>query len=251
MRDEPNPPPPTDDEVRRWLAVAEAATAGPFKFCDCGMCGLIWSLPLDEVAACVNSHVDDEPLPKWRENARLFALSREAVPALCRALLAAGSDLAAADALANSVHKFLDLDKPFEGTTLVEALRVYDEARQRSTSPAMDASCDQRGRATTPAAKRAIVERVYRAWCANPEQRLGQLLSNACVHTCGDVFYVEDASLATQVEDDATVAPKRIDEDAVRRAAPAPTSTTDGDDDRCGYCGAVGSACKCVIGGAP
>lgn len=54
------------------------------------------------------------------------------------------------------------------------------------------------GRARTPEQKRAIMERVLAAWLRLPEQRLCQLIVNACHRS--DVFYVEDEPLAERVE---------------------------------------------------
>lgn len=56
------------------------------------------------------------------------------------------------------------------------------------------------GRAHTPEQKRAIVDRILRAWIAAPDLRLGQLLANACEPSPTPLFYVEDASLATLAE---------------------------------------------------
>ena len=57
------------------------------------------------------------------------------------------------------------------------------------------------GRAKTPRQKRDVIERIYRAWCKAPHQRLGQPLVNA---TSGpgaiDLFYREDVRLANDVE---------------------------------------------------
>ena len=61
-------------------------------------------------------------------------------------------------------------------------------------------------RAWTPGEKRVIVERLYAAWLAAPALRLGQLLMCALnkYGTSGnpgiDIFYVEDSTLATDLE---------------------------------------------------
>lgn len=58
------------------------------------------------------------------------------------------------------------------------------------------------GRADTPEKKRAIIERLYRAWIVNPHQRLGQLLVNYApgYHPNPSLFYVEDEDLVAYVE---------------------------------------------------
>ena len=60
------------------------------------------------------------------------------------------------------------------------------------------------GRAKTDQEKREIIERLYRAWCASPHLRLGQLISNALVSvptpTAPDLFYREDDVLARDVD---------------------------------------------------
>lgn len=59
-----------------------------------------------------------------------------------------------------------------------------------------------RGRAHTPAEKRAVIERLYAAWCKMPEQRLSQLLVNAIGITAPvpEIFYREDDDVAEDVE---------------------------------------------------
>jgi len=52
------------------------------------------------------------------------------------------------------------------------------------------------GRAYTDEEKRAVLDRLYAAWCRVPALRLGQLLINAN----GEIFYREDEVLARQVE---------------------------------------------------
>ena len=59
-----------------------------------------------------------------------------------------------------------------------------------------------KGRAETSEEKRAIVERLYAAWLLVPELRLGQLIVNATRNLTqfpGDVFYIEDETLADAV----------------------------------------------------
>ena len=53
------------------------------------------------------------------------------------------------------------------------------------------------GRADTSAKKKAILERIEKAWNEMPEQRLGQLIENACVH---NIYYLEDERLADIIE---------------------------------------------------
>lgn len=53
-------------------------------------------------------------------------------------------------------------------------------------------------RAITNAQKRAVIERIFVAWCERPSMRLGQLLENANGRCC--LFYAEDSDLATLVE---------------------------------------------------
>lgn len=58
-----------------------------------------------------------------------------------------------------------------------------------------------KGRADTPEAKRAIIERILRVWCESASPlRLGQLLENAMSRVDSGLFYVEDESLAIAVE---------------------------------------------------
>lgn len=54
-------------------------------------------------------------------------------------------------------------------------------------------------RASTPEQKREVIERLYAAWCEQPDMRLGQLIQNSVL---GDiaVFYVEDYRLIESVE---------------------------------------------------
>lgn len=54
------------------------------------------------------------------------------------------------------------------------------------------------GRASTPAEKRAVIERIHAAWVATPHQRLGQLIANACCNKF--IFYTEDTTLAELCE---------------------------------------------------
>lgn len=58
------------------------------------------------------------------------------------------------------------------------------------------------GRAHKPEQKRAIIERLYAAWLAKPDLRLGQLIANA-THQCtgqDDPFYIEDERLIEALE---------------------------------------------------
>lgn len=55
-----------------------------------------------------------------------------------------------------------------------------------------------KGRAITEDEKRGVINRIYRAWCLVPEQRLGQLLSNS--RDQRDIFYTEDLDLVASVE---------------------------------------------------
>jgi hypothetical protein len=62
--------------------------------------------------------------------------------------------------------------------------------------------CTDKGRALSAEAKRAVVERILRAWLTQPHHRLGQLIENA-MHdrgAAGALFYVEDETLATVAE---------------------------------------------------
>jgi len=58
-------------------------------------------------------------------------------------------------------------------------------------------------RATTDEKKREIIETLYAAWVAHPEQRLCQLISNVTDRYFFDVqdFYVEDEHLAKALAD--------------------------------------------------
>jgi len=56
-----------------------------------------------------------------------------------------------------------------------------------------------RGRAKTPEHKRAVIERLYAAWIALPDLRLGQLIECACDKR-PDLFYVEDEDLVADAE---------------------------------------------------
>lgn len=77
-----------------------------------------------------------------------------------------------------------------------------------------------KGRAITPEAKRAVVERLLRAWLAAPHLRLGQLLIAACEHRARpvDPFHVEDESLAALVEELSPPAPHDLTPSAVALA---------------------------------
>jgi len=54
-------------------------------------------------------------------------------------------------------------------------------------------------RAYSASEKRAVIERIYAAWLAVPEQRLGQLLWNCS--GAKDIFYSEDTRLAGDAEE--------------------------------------------------
>lgn len=56
------------------------------------------------------------------------------------------------------------------------------------------------GRAVTPEAKRAIVERLLAAWLRMPELRFGQMLTAAADRAERDTFYIEDEALCEAVE---------------------------------------------------
>jgi hypothetical protein len=60
------------------------------------------------------------------------------------------------------------------------------------------------GRALTPEQKRAVMERILRAWEQVPELRLGQFLVGAADRAERDVFYVEDEALADMCEKQAS-----------------------------------------------
>jgi len=60
-------------------------------------------------------------------------------------------------------------------------------------------------RALTPEQKKAVLDRIYKAWLASPQQRLGQLISNS-VHghreeDGSSLYFVEDSTIAAWVED--------------------------------------------------
>lgn len=56
-----------------------------------------------------------------------------------------------------------------------------------------------KGRAVTPAEKKAILEKVYAAWAKYPLLRLGQLIDNAMHGTEPDLFTIEDEALAQKL----------------------------------------------------
>lgn len=71
--------------------------------------------------------------------------------------------------------------------------------------PGVSRPCDCKPinkRARTEAEKRAVIERLYAAWCKMPEQRLSQLLVNAIGITTPvpEIFYREDTDVALDVE---------------------------------------------------
>ena len=53
------------------------------------------------------------------------------------------------------------------------------------------------GRAETDQQKRAIIERLFVAWCSAPSLRLGQLIENVFNR---DVYYIEDEQFIEQIE---------------------------------------------------
>ncbi len=57
------------------------------------------------------------------------------------------------------------------------------------------------GRADTHEKKLAVVIRLYHAWCARPQLRLGQMLLNAASEPV--LYNIEDDGLITLVEVDA------------------------------------------------
>ena len=54
------------------------------------------------------------------------------------------------------------------------------------------------GRASTPAEKRAVIERIHAAWCAVPGMRLGELIASSCHEA--DCYYSVDTTLAELCE---------------------------------------------------
>ncbi len=60
-------------------------------------------------------------------------------------------------------------------------------------------------RAATDEQKRVVIERVYTLWCAHPELRLGQLLSNVS----SDLYFREDVPLVDTLEQFYTQVPQR------------------------------------------
>lgn len=71
--------------------------------------------------------------------------------------------------------------------------------------PGVSRPCDcrpVRKRAHTDAEKRAVIERLYEAWCRIPEYRLSQLLVNAIgvTNPVPEIFYREDADVVRDVE---------------------------------------------------
>jgi hypothetical protein len=57
-----------------------------------------------------------------------------------------------------------------------------------------------KNRANTDAEKKEIIDRVYRAWLASPQLRLGQLLECAKPNRLDDLFNIEDYDLVVEVE---------------------------------------------------
>lgn len=64
-------------------------------------------------------------------------------------------------------------------------------------------------RARTPEEKKSVIDRLYRAWLANPHLRLGQLIANYApgVSPNSDLFYAEDDDFIKAIETQ-KVAPK-------------------------------------------
>jgi hypothetical protein len=56
------------------------------------------------------------------------------------------------------------------------------------------------GNATSPAERRAYIERVLAAWEALPELRLGQLVCNGAGPDAADPFYTRDGCLVRNIE---------------------------------------------------
>lgn len=63
-----------------------------------------------------------------------------------------------------------------------------------------DEDLRRRGRALTPEQKRELIERLYAAWCRQPEQRLGQFVSNSLGIAGFGFFYAEDSELVEACE---------------------------------------------------
>ena len=63
------------------------------------------------------------------------------------------------------------------------------------------------GRAVTPEAKRAIVDRILAAWLRMPDLRFGQLVTAAADRAEHDPFYIRDEALCEAVEALANGAP--------------------------------------------
>lgn len=56
------------------------------------------------------------------------------------------------------------------------------------------------GRAITELQKRAALKRLLSAWLANPQQRLGQLITNATHGELAPLFYLEDDAFLRALE---------------------------------------------------
>lgn len=91
-------------------------------------------------------------------------------------------------------------------------------------------------RATTPESKRAVVERILRAWLAAPDLRFGQLLVAACEHRAEpvDPFHVEDEPLANLAEEMSPPSPHDLtpSEVAIARTLRAIDEWPNAEDDR-------------------
>ena len=98
------------------------------------------------------------------------------------------------------------MNTPIVDVSGVETGRTLASGRrdaQPMNSPGTPTRKAPDGRADTDEKKRAIVERVFAAWTKDPQLRLGQLLVNSLRRADvdqGDLFYVEDESLAVDVE---------------------------------------------------
>ncbi len=57
-------------------------------------------------------------------------------------------------------------------------------------------------RAVTPEEKKAVIDRLHRAWLANPQLRLGQLIANYApgVHPNTELYYAEDDAFIQGIE---------------------------------------------------
>lgn len=96
---------------------------------------------------------------------------------------------------------------PYMKAFAVRQMTAHAKTTDESAAECRTASLDVPGRAVTPNQKRAAIERIYAAWLKAPEQRLGQLLGNACRGGMRPtLFYREDEPLADAVEQMVTAA---------------------------------------------